>query len=419
MSRISTRAAELSERLAQNAQAVCRHYLPAGRREGRYWMVGDVAGAPGRSLYVRLFETERGSNRQLGRCRDRRTWRSGRSHPVQPATRATGRHHRRGRTLPQPAAIGSDDDRHCRQSSPSPHEQDRQLLPNDCSPPRSRSPDRWRQPICVSRGITHCIDLPALRFHPRCYYRPNDDDVPEHPAAFPALIAAVTDDDGVQTGTHRTWLDPSGNEGQGRIAAPGDGQHSRQRGPVRNCGRRPDRGRRHRDHAVLARSPANHADGSRHLVGPSRRHPVPADTSAPLCRARPGCGRRRGVWHPDRPHRQQGSNLCRSCLTSPTSTTISASTAHSGIGASGSSPSPARADRTRFSVAEAEPIRGRRIGLGRRAPSWAIHRPSPAFFGGRPRDRLPGGRNGGHAAIFRRRASECDNQRAPFHREPK
>lgn len=61
MSRFSTRAAELSERLAQNAQAVCRHYLPAGRREGRYWMVGDIAGAPGRSLYVRLFETERGA----------------------------------------------------------------------------------------------------------------------------------------------------------------------------------------------------------------------------------------------------------------------------------------------------------------------------------------------------------------------
>jgi hypothetical protein len=61
MAKLSTLAAELSERLAQNVQAVCRHYLPAGRREGRYWMVGDVAGTPGRSLYVRLFETERGA----------------------------------------------------------------------------------------------------------------------------------------------------------------------------------------------------------------------------------------------------------------------------------------------------------------------------------------------------------------------
>lgn len=61
MGKFSTRAAELSERLARNAQVVCRHYLPAGKREGRYWMVGDVAGTPGRSLYVRLFETERGA----------------------------------------------------------------------------------------------------------------------------------------------------------------------------------------------------------------------------------------------------------------------------------------------------------------------------------------------------------------------
>ena len=60
MGALSIRAAELSQRLAQNVQAVCRHYLPAGRREGRYWMIGDVAGSPGRSLYVRLFETERG-----------------------------------------------------------------------------------------------------------------------------------------------------------------------------------------------------------------------------------------------------------------------------------------------------------------------------------------------------------------------
>lgn len=61
MGNFPKRAVDLSELLAQNAQEVCRHYLPAGRREGRYWMVGDVAGTPGRSLYVRLFETERGA----------------------------------------------------------------------------------------------------------------------------------------------------------------------------------------------------------------------------------------------------------------------------------------------------------------------------------------------------------------------
>src|SRR3546814_11958787 len=47
-------AREMARRLAENAEAVCRHYLPSGRREGRYWLVGDVRGTPGRSLYLLL-----------------------------------------------------------------------------------------------------------------------------------------------------------------------------------------------------------------------------------------------------------------------------------------------------------------------------------------------------------------------------
>ena len=45
---------ELARSLAENAEAVCRHYLFNGRRQGRYWLVGDVHNTPGRSLYVRL-----------------------------------------------------------------------------------------------------------------------------------------------------------------------------------------------------------------------------------------------------------------------------------------------------------------------------------------------------------------------------
>jgi len=40
--------------LAENAESVCRAYLPAGRREGSYWIVGDLQNNPGRSLFVRL-----------------------------------------------------------------------------------------------------------------------------------------------------------------------------------------------------------------------------------------------------------------------------------------------------------------------------------------------------------------------------
>ncbi len=58
MSRID--ASELAHRLARNAEAVCRHYLSNGRREGRYWMVGDVRNTPGRSMFVRLAGPESG-----------------------------------------------------------------------------------------------------------------------------------------------------------------------------------------------------------------------------------------------------------------------------------------------------------------------------------------------------------------------
>ena len=47
-------ASELAQRLARDAEAVCRRYLSAGRREGGYWLVGDVRNTPGRSMFVRL-----------------------------------------------------------------------------------------------------------------------------------------------------------------------------------------------------------------------------------------------------------------------------------------------------------------------------------------------------------------------------
>ncbi len=56
---------ELARRLAAQAEAVCRHYLPNGRREGRYWMVGDIYNTPGRSLFVRLHRS--GGRQRRGR----------------------------------------------------------------------------------------------------------------------------------------------------------------------------------------------------------------------------------------------------------------------------------------------------------------------------------------------------------------
>ena len=47
-------AAAIAAALGLHAEAVCRRYLPHGRRQGRYWIAGDLDGARGRSLFVRL-----------------------------------------------------------------------------------------------------------------------------------------------------------------------------------------------------------------------------------------------------------------------------------------------------------------------------------------------------------------------------
>ena len=58
------------------------------------------------------------------------------------------------------------------------------------------------------RGIVTAPAGDPLRFHPRCYYRPDEDSPTE---TWPALIAAVTDLAGTITG-RRTWLDRSGQD---------------------------------------------------------------------------------------------------------------------------------------------------------------------------------------------------------------
>ena len=66
------------------------------------------------------------------------------------------------------------------------------------------------------RGITYLGNLPALRFHPRCFYRADDGASRE---TWPALLAAVTDLNGAITGVHRTWLARDGT-GKAPVATP-------------------------------------------------------------------------------------------------------------------------------------------------------------------------------------------------------
>src|ERR1700751_6268048 len=53
-------APDLALRLACGSGAVGRHYLSNGKREGRYWLVGDVHNSRGRSMFVRLQDSPKG-----------------------------------------------------------------------------------------------------------------------------------------------------------------------------------------------------------------------------------------------------------------------------------------------------------------------------------------------------------------------
>ena len=66
------------------------------------------------------------------------------------------------------------------------------------------------------RAITSLSGTAALRYHPRCYYRPDEHSPTE---IRPALVAAVTDLAGHQTGAHRTWLAPDGS-GKADVETP-------------------------------------------------------------------------------------------------------------------------------------------------------------------------------------------------------
>lgn len=57
-------------------------------------------------------------------------------------------------------------------------------------------------------GIGAFDQIPGLWFHPACFYRPEGCGPV---ARLPAMLAAITDLEGRQTGTHRTWLRPDGS----------------------------------------------------------------------------------------------------------------------------------------------------------------------------------------------------------------
>jgi phage/plasmid primase-like uncharacterized protein len=197
-------AAELARRLAREAEAVCRHYLSNGKREGRYWLVGDVRNTPGRSLFVRLQDSPKGP---AGKWTDAATSDHGDLLDIIRESlglrdfREVADEARRFLNLPR--------------TEPQPE------LKSVRPPVVAGSQEAARRLFAISqpiegtvveaylqrRGIAHVYHGGSLRFHPHCYYRP-DEHLPTE--TWPAMIACVTDLNGRITGVHRTWLDPDG-----------------------------------------------------------------------------------------------------------------------------------------------------------------------------------------------------------------
>jgi hypothetical protein len=205
---MSRDAAELAHRLAREAEAVCRHYLSNGRRVGNYWQVGDVRNTTGRSMFVRLRDGDTGK-RPAGKWTDAANGEHGDLLDVIREScglvdfRDVTEEARRFLSLPR--------------SEPESDRRPRLASVPSGSPESARRLFAMSKPIAGTvvetylrgRGIADLHGVDSLRFHPRCYYRPEVDALTE---IWPAMIAAVTDLQGRITGAHRTWLDPFGRD---------------------------------------------------------------------------------------------------------------------------------------------------------------------------------------------------------------
>ena len=210
-------ASELARRLAREAEAACRHYLPRGQRQGNYWTVGDILGTPGRSLYVRLKGPDNGKG-AAGNWTDAATAQFGDLLDLIALNR----------DLVTPREAMDEARRFLRL----PRTEVRRSPISAARPSRavSDATEAARRLFAASRPIAGTLaevylrgrgiacpeNATALRFHPRCFYRDYDAD---RTYAFPAMIAAVTNDAGALVAVHRTWLDPDG-KGKAPVLSP-------------------------------------------------------------------------------------------------------------------------------------------------------------------------------------------------------
>ena len=188
-------ATEIAAALSTRAEDVCRRYLPRGRRQGRYWTIGDTSGAKGRSLFVRLAPpgipgkwTDAATNEHGDLLDLIRLHTGGASlrHAMEEALAFL--------SLPRSTPANGGD-----HAGGYDREEAARRLWRRCRPIDGTHAEAYLH----ARAIGHCR-FPALRFHPDLIHR-GDDWHPPPPGADRRRHRQMM---APSLGVQRTWLDP-------------------------------------------------------------------------------------------------------------------------------------------------------------------------------------------------------------------
>ena len=197
--------AEISADLGARAESFCRAYFAEGHRQGDYWQVGDTSGAAGRSLVIRLHA---GDGRKAGGWTDYATGEFGDLIDLLHAKLGSRSLHETLHEAQQ--FLGN---------APLSAQRISKRTSKDAGTANTKRIASARRLFAAgkpilgtaaaaylhSRGITRFG--PALRYHPRVYFR-GVNTGPDQPSYAPALLAKVTNNLGNITGCARTYLDP-------------------------------------------------------------------------------------------------------------------------------------------------------------------------------------------------------------------
>jgi len=197
--------AEISADLGARAESFCRAYFAEGHRQGIYWQVGDTSGAAGRSLVIRLHA---GDGRKAGGWTDYATGEFGDLIDLLRAKLGSRSLHE---TLLEAQHFLGD--------APLPDQRISNGTSKDAGTANTKRIASARRLFAAGRPILGTATAaylqsrgiarfgPALRYHPRVYFR-SEGTSSDHPSYAPALLAKITDNQGNITGCARTYLDP-------------------------------------------------------------------------------------------------------------------------------------------------------------------------------------------------------------------